>query len=206
MLGGFAIDRAEVRWADYRECVTSGACDPMHVEVCWVWNGEAFVRGDPLPAAMLADDHPVVCVNWPEAARYCEAMGKRLPTEAEWERAARGVDGRLYPWGDAAPSCKTVVMDGCSDFTRPVATHPAGASPVGALDMAGNVAEWVYDWWDERSYPRRVVDNPTGPERGQVRGVRGGSFYNSDADLRVSYRYGLEPMARTSIVGFRCVR
>ncbi|HLT37412.1 MAG TPA: SUMF1/EgtB/PvdO family nonheme iron enzyme [Enhygromyxa sp.] len=205
-LDGFAIDRTEVRWAEYRACMASGACPPMHLEACWVWNGDAFERGDPLPAEMLADDHPVVCVTWSEAARYCEAMGKRLPTEAEWERAARGVDGRLYPWGNQAPSCTTTVMHNCSDFTRPVGSRSGGASPVGALDMAGNVAEWVHDWWDQGSYGRAVLPNPTGPSAGQVRGVRGGSFYNGDTDLRVSYRYGLDPLARTSIVGFRCAR
>lgn len=92
----------------------------------------------------------------------------------------------------------------CGAYTRPVGSLPAGASPVDALDMAGNVFEWVFDWWSERSYRRGVAENPTGPERGEVRVVRGGSFYSSDADLRTSYRYGLDPNARTSIVGFRC--
>lgn len=205
-LGGFAIDRTEVSWADYRACVRSGACQPMSLDDCWVWTGKAFVKGAEVPATMLADDHPVMCVSWPEAAAYCEAQGKRLPTEAEWERAARGIDGRLYPWGNEEPTCKLAARHGCTDFSHAVGSYSAGASPVGAEDMAGNVSEWVFDWWDKHGYRRIGPVNPTGPGDGRVRGVRGGSFYSSAVDLRASYRYGLEPLARLSILGFRCAR
>jgi formylglycine-generating enzyme required for sulfatase activity len=207
-LDGYAIDRHEVRWSEYRDCIAAGACLPSRLDLCWVWNGESFVRGAELPAELFGDDHPVMCVNWLEAASYCEAVGKRLPTEAEWERAARGTDARTYPWGDAAPTCKEVVMDGCSDFTRVVGSRPAGVSPVGAHDMSGNVSEWVADWWDERAYGYRSLErrNPTGPGDGEVRVVRGGSFYESDSTLRAGYRYGVEPLARLSTLGFRCAR
>ncbi|MFV8754785.1 formylglycine-generating enzyme family protein [Nannocystaceae bacterium ST9] len=210
-LGGYAIDRREVSWADWRECHAAGECPAVALDQCWVWTGleHGFVLGAQVPAAMLADDHPVMCVTWSEAFEFCEALGKRLPSEAEWERAARGVDRRIHPWGDEPPNCTRAVADGCSDFSEPVGSKPAGASPVGALDMAGNVAEWVYDWWDEHSYglrrmPRAI--DPHGPKTGEVRGVRGGSFYAGASDLRTSYRYGFEPGARTSIVGFRCAR
>jgi len=205
-LGGFAIDRTELRWADYRACVRSGACQPLSLADCWVWTGKAFVKGANVPAAMLADDHPVMCVSWAEAAVYCEAQGKRLPTEAEWERAARGVDGRLYPWGNEEPTCKLAARHGCTDFTRAVGSYSAGVSPVGAQDMAGNVAEWVFDWWGKHGYRRVAPVNPIGPGDGEVRAVRGGSFYSNALDLRASYRYGLEPLARLSILGFRCAR
>jgi sulfatase modifying factor 1 len=208
MLDGYAIDRHEVRWSEYRDCITAGACPPLRMDQCWAWTGESFVRGAELPADLFGDDHPVMCVNWLEAANYCKAVGKRLPTEAEWERAARGTDGRTYPWGNAAPTCKQVVMHGCSDFTRAVGSRPAGASPAGAHDMSGNVSEWVGDWWAERAYSYRqlVSRNPTGPSDGEVRVVRGGSFYESDSTLRTSYRYGVEPLARLSTLGFRCAR
>ncbi|NJK32870.1 MAG: formylglycine-generating enzyme family protein, partial [Deltaproteobacteria bacterium] len=210
-LDGYAIDRTEVTWADYRACVAAGACSEPVFEQCWVWTGldQGFVLGAEVPEEMLADDHPVMCVNWTEALGYCLAAGKRLPTEAEWERAARGLDRRFYPWGNEEPDCSRAIIDGCGDFTAPVASAPAGASPVGALDMAGNVAEWVYDWWDEVGYGYRHMPsaiNPEGPVRGEVRGVRGGSFYGGALDQRSSYRYGLAPGARMSIVGFRCAR
>lgn len=205
MLDGFAIDRHEVRWREYRDCVAAGVCRPPRLDLCWTWTGDGFVRGAELPAELFGDDHPVMCVNWEEASTYCKAVGKRLPTEAEWERAARGTDARKYPWGDAAPTCKEVVMHGCSDFTRPVGSRPAGASPVGALNMSGNVSEWVSDWWGSRSY-LDVRRNPTGLRDGDVRVVRGGSFYDGDSTLRASYRYGVEPLARLSTLGFRCAR
>ncbi len=209
-LDGFAIDRTEVTWAAWRECVAAGKCREPSLDRCWVWTGidRGFVVGAPIPASMLADDHPVMCVSWREALEFCHATGKRLPTEAEWERAARGLDRRIFPWGDESPDCSRANADGCSDFTLPVGSRPAGASPDGALDMAGNVAEWVIDWWHEQTYrhyhfgPR----NPHGPNQGEVRVIRGGSFYGGTLDQRSSYRYGLEPGARTSIVGFRCAR
>jgi formylglycine-generating enzyme required for sulfatase activity len=210
-LGGFAIDRTEVGWGDYRECVATGACSEPSLDRCWVWTGidRGFVIGGAIPESMLADDHPVMCVSWREASDYCHAVGKRLPTEAEWERAARGLDRRIHPWGDEAANCSLANGDGCSDFTMPVGSLPAGASPVGALHMAGNVAEWVSDWWHEHTYRYLLQSkpkNPQGPDRGLVRAIRGGSFYGGALDLRASYRYGLEPTARTSIVGFRCAR
>jgi formylglycine-generating enzyme required for sulfatase activity len=205
-LGGFFIDRHELRWREYRACIEAGVCPPLHLDSCWTWDGEAFVRGAELPAELFSDEHPVMCVNWVEAQIYCEAVGKRLPTEAEWERAARGTDGRRYPWGDEAPSCNRAVRHGCSDFSLAVGGRPAGASPVGALDMAGNVAEWVHDWWAERTYSRLDRVDPHGPTAGEVRVVRGGSFYDGESDLRSSYRYAIEPLARLSTVGFRCAR
>lgn len=205
-LGGYAIDRTEVTWAAYRACMASGACEPMKLGRCWVWTGKGFLHGAELPAEMRGDDHPVVCVTWEEAASYCKAMGKRLPTEAEWERAARGVDSRLYPWGNEPPSCRNTARESCTDFTRAVGSYPDGASPVGALDMAGNVSEWISDWWHDASYARSFGPNPTGAETGEVRVVRGGSFYDGEADLRSSYRYGIEPEARISTLGFRCAR
>lgn len=205
-LDGFTIDRTEVTWADYRACVEAGVCLAPLLSDCWVWTGEGFVRGAELPAELFGDDYPAMCINWPEAQTFCEAVGKRLPTEPEWERAARGVDGRTYPWGEAPPTCARAVMHNCSDFTQGVGRHLEGHSPVGAVDMSGNVSEWVDDWWGERSYASVDRHNPEGPPVGEVRGVRGGSFYDSDFNLRTSYRYGIEPLARLSTVGFRCAR
>ena len=204
-LDAFAIDRLEVSWADYRACVSAGLCWAPSLDRCWIWTGSDFVRGAGLSELMLQDDHPAVCVTWFEARAYCKAQGKRLPSEAQWERAARGTDGRTYPWGEQPPSCDLVAMGGCGAHSFAVGTRPQGVSPSGALDMSGNVSEWVADWWHARAYSYAALRNPEGPERGHVRVVRGGSFYDGDAHLRTSYRYGIEPQGRLSTVGFRCV-
>lgn len=205
-LSRFQIDRAEVTVADFQRCVDAGACAPIDPARCFVWTGDAFVRGAPLPAAMTRPDHPAVCVTWAQAEVYCDALGKHLPTEAEWERAAVGTAGRRYPWGDAPPTCARAHFDGCGEHTRPVARRPAGATPEGVHDLAGNAAEWVHDWYARREYGGLRWPNPTGPDHGLVRVVRGGSYYDPASGLRASYRYGLNPASGFSTVGFRCAR
>ncbi|WAS95310.1 formylglycine-generating enzyme family protein [Nannocystis punicea] len=172
-----------------------------------MWTGEAFVRGAPLPAAFTGEDHPVVCATWAQAETFCAWQGKRLPTEAEWERAARGPEARhQYPWGDAAPTCKRAQTYECGQATAPVGRHPAGVSPEGVHDLAGNASEWVADWYHPKTYLWTPRHNPAGPDRGQVRVVRGGSFYDGPGYLRASYRYGLSPQWGYGTVGFRCAR
>lgn len=195
---GFLIDRYEATNADYAECVAAGVCAPVAIERCMVWNGEVFAPSGHLEPAMLAPDHPVVCLSWSEARAYCAFARKRLPSEAEWELAARGRDGRIYPWGDGAPSCTYANMDGCGDFTEAVGSHPAGASPYGLHDMAGNVWEWTDSWWSRDGY--RGFDARWAP----AKIVRGGSFYDEPTSLRTSYRYGFRPEDRTGVVGVRC--
>jgi formylglycine-generating enzyme required for sulfatase activity len=187
-LDGYWIDRTEVTNAQYRRCVEAGAC------------AQAGCMGD---SSYNADAQPVVCVSWEDAAAYCGWAGARLPTEAEWEKAARGTEGRTYPWGDEAPDCGRANYSGCEGRPSGVGSHPGGASPYGVLDMAGNVWEWVSDWYDGSYYGRSPAGNPQGPESGQYRVLRGGSCYNVSDFVRSAYRGGYIPGDRCD-VGFRC--
>jgi len=151
-------------------------------------------------------DHPVVQVSWNDAKGYCEWGGGRLPSEAEWEKAARGEDGRKYPWGDASSDNSLLNYNMNIEDTVVVGSYPLGASAYGLLDMSGNVWEWVNDWYDGNYYKNTPERNPTGPGSGQYRVLRGGSWDNVSRLVRAAGRFRGGPDSRDVNLGFRCVR
>jgi formylglycine-generating enzyme required for sulfatase activity len=188
-LDAFWIDQTEVTNDMYKICVGSGKCaKPSSLDYYGFTN------------------YPVVYVNWNDAAAYCGWAGRRLPTEAEWEKAARGTDGRTYPWGDELPNNNLL------NYNRPtlgdiaeVGSYPSGVSPYGAYDMAGNVWEWVNDWYGKTYYQSSSPSNPLGPESGEYRVIRGGAWNDVGSSARVTYRNWNVPADEYySSVGFRC--
>jgi formylglycine-generating enzyme required for sulfatase activity len=192
-LSGYCLDKTEVTVKAYEACVTATGCSAT--EASALCN-----RAD-------RPDHPINCVDWNQAAAYCKWAGKRLPSEAEWEYAARGTDGREYPWGNERPDAKRMNGSGNEDgwkATAPVGSFPAGASPFGALDMAGNVSEWTADWFG--NYPAAAVTNPRGATIGTSRMLRGGSWYAGWPQHRTHQRGWAATSRRGYDIGFRCVR
>jgi formylglycine-generating enzyme required for sulfatase activity len=220
-LGGYCIDRTEVTVAAYTQCVASAKCtttpEPAKDGFASLCNGTRGGR----------QDYPVNCVDWNQATAYCASVNKRLPSEAEWEYAARGGDGRRYPWGSEAPSAKRLNVCGSEcralgkrlgkewkvmyedsdgwESTAPVGSFRGDMSPFGALDMAGNVSEWTADWYG--TYSAAAGTNPHGPKDGTARVFRGGGWREYDASgVRGASRAGTGPALRATNLGFRCAR
>lgn len=242
-LNAYCLDRTEVTVAAYRACVTQGACEPAGTTVDWsgISDDDRRILSESCNwSRSRVDDHPINCVSWNQAFRYCAQPylpggNRRLPTEAEWEFAARGTDGRVYPWGNDPPSARLLnaagdeyrrymdsrgrhawpSMEKFGDdgwpTTAPVGSFPAGRSPFGLLDMAGNVVEWIEDL--HGPYPPlntiipSAIANPSGPPHGTRRGRRGGGFDVWDPWWASAlYRRPGDPSNRIDSLGFRCAR
>ena len=190
-LGAYLLQETPVTWAQFRKhCAATKSKRPD--EPSW---------GRP------EDEQPVVNVSWQEAWRYCNWAGGRLPTEAEWERAARGNDGRTYPWGEADPSSRLAVFERYLDKgPAPVGRRPAGRGPYGHHDLAGNAWEWCSDWFHASYYSVSPPRNPRGAASGEARVVRGGSFNSLSGYLRCAHRTRFDPLYRDVNVGFRCAQ
>ena len=200
-INAFYIDKFEVtnaRFAKYVEAIQS--------EPPWGFSDKE--------TPVIHADRPVRWVNWMDAMGYCLWVGKRLPTEAEWEKAARGTDERMYPWGNDPPTPVHAVYglkegDSDSETVSVIGNHHMGESPYGAEDLAGNLYEWVMDWYAEdfySSFINKPAVNPRGPTEGTAKVQRGGSYINTPYRLRSSFRTKADPTEQHSNVGSRCVQ
>lgn len=185
----------EVTNRQFAFCVQQGGCTPPSQK-----DNAAYGSGDP-----LLESQPVVGVTWDQAAAYCTFVHGRLPTEAEWEKLARGPDGNIYPWGNNAPACDLLNMDGCVGNPSPVTDYPPGASFYGALDMEGNTYEWVADKYQPDYYLNSPADNPLGPDTGTERSVRSSAFDSGANQTQAFNRFHTRPEGHRNNLGFRCV-
>jgi formylglycine-generating enzyme required for sulfatase activity len=188
-LSAFEIELTEVTQDAYAACVSDGACEPPSCE----WDCDA-------------GDLPAGCVTIDQATAYCAWADRRLPSEAEWEKAARGEDGSKYPWGNDEPDCSLTNMSGCGDGPMPVGSVEDGASPYGALDMAGNLVELVSDWYNAGYYADSPSEDPTGPATGTRHGGRGGGYLSEAEWQRASKRDWYDVEDSGPSLGFRCAR
>jgi formylglycine-generating enzyme required for sulfatase activity len=194
-LDSFYIDKFEVTNGRYAKFVETIQSEPP-------WG---FADKE---TPVLHPDQPVRWVNWMDAMGYCLWAGKRLPTEAEWEKAARGTDGRAYPWGNDPPTPAHAVfgLKEGADTVSAIGNRDKGKSPYGVHDMAGNLYEWTTDWYDEEFYSKNLSINPRGPTEGTAKVQRGGSYTNTTYRLRSSFRTKGDPTEHDPNVGFRCAQ
>jgi formylglycine-generating enzyme required for sulfatase activity len=196
-VSAFYMDKYEVTNENYQRFIRGTQYHPQTIP---------FFQDD--VSLLFGPKQPAVGVSWDDALTYCKWSEKRLPTEAEWEKAARGEDGRVWPWGNSFVSGNANILgdeDGYK-YTAPVGSFEAGRSPYGLYDMAGNAAEWVSDWYDQSSYKATTFTDPKGPETGRVRVYRGGSWNEAATGVRTGKRYTAAQHRTDAILGFRCAK
>jgi serine/threonine-protein kinase len=193
-LDAFWIDKTEVTNQMYAYCVNALVCKPPS-------KLKSFAHPSYYGNTTYSN-YPVIYVDWNQASAYCNWAGRRLPTEAEWEKAARGTDGRTYPWGDGIDKTRANYNQNVGDTTK-VGSYESGKSFYGAYDMAGNVWEWVNDWYGP--YSSDSLSNPTGPASGDGRVLRGGAWYSDDLSARSANRFRRDPAFTNYYLGFRCL-
>ncbi len=192
-LSPYWIHKTKVTNRMYALCVGVGVCSaPKPVPGAAVYTDPTY------------SDHPVVGVDWERANAYCGWAGGRLPTEAEWEKAARGLSAPTYPWGEANPACELANVGGCESTTTSVVAHPRGASAFGLLDIAGNVFEWTWDWYDSTYYATSPIQDPPGPAEGIYKVIRGSSFESEFSQAPSALRHYGGPTYTSHDLGFRC--
>jgi serine/threonine-protein kinase len=202
-LDAFWIDQTDVTNAMYAKCVSAGACNPP-AQLSSSTHSSYYGNSQ-------FDNYPVINVTWDMANIYCSKWaGRQLPTEAQWEKAARGPNGNMYPWGNNAPNTTLLNYYQNVGDTTEVGKYPNGASPYGALDMAGNVWQWVADWYQSGYYATlgNNASNPQGPASGDVRVLRGGSWNDiiNYFFVRSALRGRVDPTSWGAAFGFRCSR
>jgi len=211
-LDSFYIDQFEVSNTIFAEFLNEvgnqieGVAGKAH----WVEENDPDLRIHRVDGVWQADpgwtNHPMNEVTWFGARAFCEWRNSRLPSEAEWEKAARGTDGRTYPWGEEEPTCEMANFAGCFYTSVPVDSYPEWVSPYGAYNMAGNVHEWTNDWYGEDYYASSPYENPSGPENGDYKVFRGASWFNGNFQTRTTYRYPKLPVLTYMANGFRCAK
>lgn len=192
-LHAYWIDQFTVTNTMYKLCMAAGKCKRTASVDTYL--------DDPAYA-----DYPVHYVNWYAAAAFCAWEGGRLPTEAEWEKAARGVKGYHYPWGNAKPDPSLLNFDGQYGVPRSAYDYWTGMSPYGLLNMAGNVQQWVADWYSQNYYLHSPYQNPTGPPDGELKVLRGGGFWDNATEVQTFYRFRHDPTSAGAHRGVRCVQ
>jgi len=230
-LSAFSIDTTEVTNAMFARFIADTNYQTEAEYFGWAlvfdWSDWKRVKGadwqhpaGPESGLKGRENYPVVQVTWRDADAYCRWAGRRLPTEAEWEKAARGTDGRIYPWGNTDPagdlvnfadkhtsfSWSNAAVDDGAILAAPVGSYPKGISPYGALDMAGKVYEWTGDWYSPTYYGDSPQENPQGPQTGEKRVKRGGAWGSRKVALQTSYRDAFDPQYRGDDMGFRCAK
>jgi Uncharacterized conserved protein len=200
----YSIDKYEVTAAQYDSCVTTGACTPAHYDdgACVMWTGRDFknvrVRG-----ALRDARYPVVCVTWFQAQQYCRSIGKKLPSEAQWENAALASRDVDYAWGNEWPDAARCT-EPSENKPKPVGSF--APHPWGLYDMTGNVWEWVSDHYQPDYYSTSEPADPQGADAGQYRVIRGGGWYSNAQQLRIKNRHWFEPNFGEVSIGFRCAK